>query len=425
MAQRDDSGKSSHPMVMFRWGLYVSLGVLAVLAAAAAVYTTRAVLVRVLIALFIAVSLDPAVRMLTRRGLRRGLAVLVIFLVAGGLVAAFLVSVIPAMIHQFQALVHDFPGYFASLQERSARLRGLSDHFHLTSKIHGFLASLPGKLGSGLLGYTRRLFGALASALTVAVLTVYFMTDLPRLRHGVRRLFPKAHRARFGHIADVVVDKVGDYMIGNLLISLAAGLASFAVFAGLGVPFAVPLAFVVAVCDLIPMIGATLGAVICVLAALLTTELWPTTVIVAIFFVAYQQLENYVIAPRILRHTVSMSAGAVLLAALIGGTLLGLVGALMAIPIAAALKVVLAEQLHARDAADAETGASGDDEAVVPPGFAGNATPAPGPDGKTTPAPEPDGKATHPPEPGSKTTHPPEPDGKATHTPTPATTNRC
>ena len=82
-------------------------------------YTTRAVLVRVLIALFIAVSLDPAVRMLTRRGMRRGLAVLVIFLVAGGLVAAFLVSVIPAMIHQFQALVHDFPGYFASLQERS------------------------------------------------------------------------------------------------------------------------------------------------------------------------------------------------------------------------------------------------------------------------------------------------------------------
>jgi len=177
----------------------------------------------------------------------------------------------------------------------------------------------------------------------------------------------------------VVVEKVGDYMIGNLLISLAAGLASFAVFAGLGVPFAVPLAFVVAVCDLIPMIGATLGAVICVLAALLTTELWPTTVLVAIFFVAYQQLENYVIAPRILRHTVSMSAAAVLLAALIGGTVLGLVGALMAIPIAAALKVVLTEQLHARDAADADSEASGDHEAVEPPGPDGEAAPAPAP----------------------------------------------
>ncbi len=352
-------GVGVRPITMFRWGLYVSLGVLAVLASAAAVYTTRAVLVRVLIALFIAVSLDPAVRMLTRRGMRRGLAVLLIFLVAGGLVAAFLASVIPAMVHQFQALLHDFPGYVATLQERSARFRALSDRFHLTSKVQGLLTSLPGRLGSGLLGFTRRLFGALFSTLTVGVLTVYFMADLPRLRHGVQRLFPKVHRARTGRIADVMVDKVGAYMIGNLLISLAAGVASFAIFMALGVPFAVPLAFVVALCDLIPMIGATLGAIICVLAALLTTELWPTTVIVALFFVAYQQLENYFIAPRILRHTVSLSAAAVLLAALIGGTVLGLVGALMAIPVAAALKVVLAEQLHARDAASADAAGPG------------------------------------------------------------------
>jgi predicted PurR-regulated permease PerM len=341
-------------MTMFRWGAYVSLGALAVLAAAAAVYTTRAVLIRVLIALFIAISLDPAVRMLTRRGMRRGLAVLIIFLVASGLVAAFLVSVIPALVHQFEALVRDFPGYLASLQERSARFRGLSDRFQLTSRIQGLLADLPGRLGSGLLGLTRRLFGALFSTLTVLVLTIYFMADLPRLRHGVMRLFPQAHRARFGQVSQVMVDKVGDYMIGNLLISLAAGLASFAVLQALGVPFAVPLAFVVALCDLIPMIGAALGAVVCVLAALLTTDLWPTTVIVALFFVAYQQLENYLIAPRILRHTVSLSAAAVLLASLIGGTVLGLVGALMAIPVAAGLKVVLAERLQARDGAKHE-----------------------------------------------------------------------
>lgn len=339
-------------MTMFRWGVYVSLGALAVLAAAAAVYTTRAVLIRVLIALFIAISLDPAVRMLTRRGMRRGLAVLLIFLVAGGLVAAFLVSVIPALVHQFEALVQDFPGYLASLQERSAQFRGLSDRFQLTSRLQDLLANLPGQLGSGLLGLTRRLFGALFSTLTVLVLTVYFMADLPRLRHGVLLLFPHAHRARFGRVADVMVDKVGDYMIGNLLISLAAGLATFAALEALGVPFAVPLAFVVALFDLIPMIGAALGAVVCVLAALLTTDLWPTTVIVALFFVAYQQLENYLIAPRILRHTVSLSAAAVLLASLIGGTVLGLVGALMAIPVAAGLKVVLAERLEARDGAE-------------------------------------------------------------------------
>jgi predicted PurR-regulated permease PerM len=342
------------PGQMFRWGVYVSLGVLAVLAAAAAVYTTRAVLVRVLIALFIAVSLDPAVRALTRRGMRRSTAVLVIFLIACGLTAAFLVSVIPAMVHQFQSLVHDFPGYIASLSDRSARFRQLTDRFHLTGKVQDLIAGLPGKLGGGLLGFTRRLFGAMFDTLTVLVLTIYFMADMPRLRHGAMLLFPRARRAHAGRVADVMVDKVGSYMIGNLLISLAAGLASFAVLAALGVPFAVPLAFAVALCDLIPMIGATLGAVICVLAALLTTELWPTTVVVAIFFVAYQQVENYLLAPRILRHTVSLSAAAVLLAGLIGGTVLGLIGALMAIPVAAALKVVLAERLRARDSADAD-----------------------------------------------------------------------
>ena len=275
-----------------------------------------------------------------------------IFLITAGLMAGFLVSVIPSMVHQFQALVHDFPGYVASLSDRSARFRQLTDRYHLTSKIQDLLASLPGRLGGGALGVTRRLFGALFDTLTVVVFTIYFMADMPRLRQNVIRLFPKARRAQAGRVADVMVDKVGSYMIGNLLISLVAGLASFAVFAILGVPFAVPLAFVVAVCDLIPMIGATLGAVICVLAALLTTELWPTTVVVAIFFVVYQQVENYFIAPRVLRSTVSLSAAAVLLAGLIGATVLGLIGALMAIPVAAALKVIFAERLAIRDAAD-------------------------------------------------------------------------
>src|SRR6185312_2901353 len=356
-------GSGVRPGLMFRWGVYVSLGVLAVLAAAAAVYTTRAVLVRVLIALFIAVSLDPAVRALTRRGMRRSVAVLVIFLIACGLVAALLVSVIPAMVHQFQSLVHDFPGYIASLSDRSARFRQLTDRFHLTGKVQELIASLPGKLGGGALGFTRRLFGAMFDTLTVLVLTIYFMADMPRLRHSAMLLFPRARRVHAGRVADVMVDKVGSYMIGNLLISLAAGLASFAVFAALGVPFAVPLAFAVALCDLIPMIGATLGAVICILAALLTTELWPTTVIVAIFFVLYQQVENYWIAPRILHSTVSLSAPAVLLSGLIGGTVLGLIGALMAIPIAAGLKVVLGERLQARDAADPDPDADPDADA--------------------------------------------------------------
>jgi hypothetical protein len=129
-------------------------------------------------------------------------------------------------------------------------------------------------------------------------------------------------------------------------------------FTALGVPFSVPLAFVVALTDLIPMIGATLGAIIAVVLTLFASKLWPTTVLVALFFVVYQQVENYLIAPRILRSTVNLSAVAVLVAGLIGATALGLVGALMAIPVAAAMKVLLTEQLEARDAAEAKAATS-------------------------------------------------------------------
>jgi predicted PurR-regulated permease PerM len=348
----DGAGAATSPRTMFRWGVYVSLGVLAVALVSISVYNTRGILIEVLIALFIAVSLDPAVRRLNRWGMRRGWAVTVILLITIGIVAGFLVSVIPTMVHQFQALIHDFPGYVKEFQNRSPGFRRISDRYHLTTRIEGLLASLPGKISAGAITVTRRLFGALFTTLTVLVLTIYFMADLPRLRHSAARLFPKAHRAEVAKITDVMVDKVGDYMIGNLAISLFAGLATFVTFTALGLPFAVPVGFAVAVFDLIPMIGATLGAIVCVGVSLLTSNIWPETVVVVIFFVGYQQIENYLISPRVQKKAVSLSAAAVLLAGLIGATVLGLIGALMAIPVAAALKVIFAERLAIRDAAD-------------------------------------------------------------------------
>ena len=386
-------------MALFRWGVYVSLGVLATAVAAAAVYTARGVLIWALIAMFLAISLDPAVRMLVRWHIRRGLAILVVVLVTLGLVAAFLQSVIPAMADQFPALVKAFPHYLARLQDRSSSFRQISDRYHLTSQINKLLASLPARLSSGALGFTKRLFSALASTLTVSVLTVYFLADLPRLRRGTALLFPRAHRARFARIADVMVDKVGAYMIGNILISLIAGVAAFAALTALGVPFAVPLAFLVAVTDLIPMVGATLGAVICVTVALLATRLWPTSVLVAVFFVAYQQMENYLIAPRIMRRPVQLSPAAVLLAGLIGGAALGLIGALMAIPITAGIKVLMSERLQARDAADIDSAgidaaAPGDGETAPQPGHPGQAPPHTPPPGAARPVHRGSGPAT-------------------------------
>src|SRR5829696_7589398 len=257
------------PGLVFRYGALFSLGAAATIVGLYSLYTVRAILVRILIALFIAVSLDPAVRQLARRGMRRGFAVALIFALALVLVSAFLVSVIPPLVTQFGNLVDDLPDYLHRLQSNSSQFRELNDRYNVSDQLQGMVGTLPSRLGTGLLGFAGRVFGAVFNGLTVLVFTVYFMADMPRIRSGLVRLFPVWRRPQ----ARQVVDLVGGYMIGNIIISLIAGVVSFIAFTILGVPFPVPLAFVVAICDLIPMIGATLGAIIGVTVALFSTDL--------------------------------------------------------------------------------------------------------------------------------------------------------
>jgi predicted PurR-regulated permease PerM len=339
--------------IVFRWSIVAALGVLVVVLGTQAVLAMKNILVLVLISLFIAVSLDPAVRWLTRRNMRRGFAVALIFCLAFGLVVALIAATGPPLVGEAVQLGKNFPGYIDDLNERSRAFRSLSDRYGLTEQIIKLASTLPGKIGTGVLGFLGAFFGTLFTALLVIVLSIYFMADLPRLRRGAARLFPAPKRPHVRRVVDVVVDKVGAYMIGNLLISLVAGVTTFIALTVLDVQFALPLALAVAIFDLFPMIGATLGAVVTVLVTWITTDLWPTTVIVIIFFVVYQQLENYLIAPRILRNTVDLPAVAVLLAGLVGGTLLGLIGALMAIPIAAVVKVLATPMLEEFDEAEA------------------------------------------------------------------------
>jgi predicted PurR-regulated permease PerM len=330
---------------VFRWAVVGTAGVLVVLLVAYAFYAARGILVLVLIGLFVAVSLDPAVRWLIRRGLRRSVAVAVVVLVLVALFSLFLWSLVPPVVEQGGKLFGDLPGYLGRLSDRSRAVREIADRYHLTERLTSLVASLPGRLAGGAFGYLQRFLGTLASTLTVLVLSTYFMVDMPRLQRGLVELFPPRRRARVAEIADVVVDKVGGYMIGNILISLFAGASSLVCLELVGVPYALPLAVTVAIADLIPMIGATLGAVICVIVSVFTVGIWPRSVIVLLFFIAYQQLENYVISPRVMRNTVDLPAVAVLLAALIGGTMLGLVGAVMAIPIAASVRVVMSRMV--------------------------------------------------------------------------------
>jgi predicted PurR-regulated permease PerM len=346
---------------VFRRSVAAALGVLLVGIAAYLVYQVRDLLVQVLVAVFIAVSLDPLVRWLTKRNVKRPLAVALIlgaFLVLLGLL--MWLGLTP-MLSQVGHLASDFPTFLNEVRERSPVLRDLEARFHLRPRVDEFAATFLDRIQQQGLAFGRRFLGALVSALLISVLTVYLLADLPRLRRSVIRLFPLRHRTRASHAVNVMVDKVGQYMIGNLLISLIAGVTSYIALVSLDVPFAVPLAVFVAITDLIPMIGAMLGAVVCTIVAVATTDVWPNAVILALFFLVYQQVENYVIAPRVMRNSVDMSAVAVLLAALVGGSVLGLIGALMAIPVAAAIKVLATPMLEARDAAHAAQGDGGVD----------------------------------------------------------------
>ena len=321
-----------------------AVGILLVTVAAIAVYTIRDVVVRMVIALFIAMSLDPAVRWLVKRGVRRSIAVTVIIVLALGLVTGFIWSIAPPLARQATSLAEDLPDYAQRLYDRSATYREFADQYGVTQKITDFLSSLPAKIGPDVFGIAQRFLTALLNMLLIIVLTVYFMVDLPRMRRGAVRLAPVERRKRVAEILNVVVDKVGGYMIGNLIISLFAGISTFVCLSAVGVPFALPLAFFVAITDLIPLVGATIGAVGCVMVSLFTVDLLPQALVVLVFFIVYQQVENYVIVPRVLRNTVDLSSVSVLVAALIGGSILSAVGALMAIPIAAAIKVLMVSE---------------------------------------------------------------------------------
>jgi predicted PurR-regulated permease PerM len=348
---------AEHPIVaamtsgqVFRWAVAAALGVLSVSIISAALYNVRNILVLVVIALFIAISLDPAVRWLIRHGIRRSISVSIILLFVLGLMAVFVWSIVPPLIDEGSSLLKKLPEYVRELPARSESLRKFGEQYNLTTKITDYAAGLPAQIvGSGV-GFLRRFLGAVLSGLTVLVLTIYFMADLPRLRRGIVRLFPRTQRTWVGEAVDVVVDKVGAYMIGNIIISMVAGVSTFVCLQVLRVDYALPLALAVAIADMIPLIGASLGAAVCMLVTVFTADLWPTAVIVLIFFVVYQQVENYLIAPRVLRNTVDLPALAILLTALIGGSVLGLVGALMAIPIAAAVKVLLSPTIAAMHA---------------------------------------------------------------------------
>lgn len=309
-----------------------------------AAYQIRHILVLAIISMFLAIGLDPVVRTLNKIHLKRSQAVALVFLGLVVFVTGFVASVTPPLIRQTQKLVRELPDYVEHLSDRSERFQALDERYDLTKNLRsqvGNIGQVAARSAGSAVGVLQGVASRLFNLLTVMILTIYFLLDLPQLRTGANRLVPMSKRKRFEELSDVVFDRISGYMIGQLTVSLIAGGTSLVALTLLKVPFSLPLAMWVAVASLIPMVGATLGAVAAVVVAFFSsTAIGVGTVI---FFVIYQQVENYVIAPRVMKKAVNISAAAVILSALIGATLLGFVGALLAIPVAASLKVITRE----------------------------------------------------------------------------------
>jgi predicted PurR-regulated permease PerM len=301
----------------------------------------RSVLVLIGLALFIAAGLDPAVGWLTRHGVRRWAAVLLTLLAVTAAVAAFLAAAIPPLAAQTTALVAELPRYMHSLQDHNSQLGRLDAQYHIQQRLSRLISTRGSSLIGGVLGAGELVLGAASSLLIVAVLSVYFLADMPRIKLFAYRLAPHSRRTRVILIGDEIFAKVGGFVLGNFLTSVIAGLGTYLWMLAFGLPYPILLGIFVAFMDLIPVIGSTIGGAVVTLVALSVSV--PIAVATLGFYIAYRLAEDYLLVPRVMGRTVRVPGVVSVVAVLVGGTLMGIVGALVAIPAAAALRLLLEE----------------------------------------------------------------------------------
>jgi predicted PurR-regulated permease PerM len=322
-------------------GMAAAAGVAITYGLAELLIRARSVLVLIGLALFIAAGLDPVVGFLTKRGLPRWSAVVIILLAVAGVIAGFFTAAIPPMTQQVTSLIHQLPHYAHQLQDHNSELGRLNQRYQIQQRVTKLLSTKGTALIGGALGAGELVLGAATSVLVVIVLSVYFLSALPRVKVFAYRLAPQSRRTRVILIGDEIFTKVGGYVLGNFLTSAIAGLGTFLWLVIFGVPYPLLLALLVAFLDLIPVIGSTVGGAIVALVSLTISV--PVALATVGFYVAYRLAEDYFIVPRIMGRTVQVPAVVTVLAVLVGGALMGIIGALVAIPVAAALRLLLQE----------------------------------------------------------------------------------
>ncbi len=292
------------------------------------------------LALFIAIGLNPIIEFLESKSLPRGAAVAIVTLGFLVVVVGFIVVAVPPIAHEVNVLITNYPRYKADLIAGHGWAGRLTHKLHLTGYLDG-KSKLKVPVAGGILGAGRILLSVGVATVSVVALTIYFLIALPGVKKLWLSLIARSRRERVSLLTDEVFDRVGGFMLGNLLTSLVSAIGTYIWLVALGVPYALLLALVVGVFDLIPMVGSTIAGIAVTLVAL--TKGLTVGIATACFYIAYRFLEDYLLNPRVMKHTVRVTPGLTIVATLIGASLLGIIGALIAVPIAATIQLLLQE----------------------------------------------------------------------------------
>jgi predicted PurR-regulated permease PerM len=323
-------------------GLVASAGVAITYGAVRVLGSISPVLILIGVALFFALGLEPAVSGLVNRKLPRWAAVTLVVVVTFALLAGAVAAAIPPLVEQTRQFIGQAPHYLQQAQDHSSVIGRLNDRFHLQQRITEILNASGGPAVGGVVKAGSAVFAALSDVGIVAVLTVYFLADMPRIRATLYRLVPGSRRPRAILLGDEVLAKVGYYVLGNVATSVIAGAATFVWCVIFDVPYPLLLGVFVAILDLIPYGSTVAGFVV---AAVALTVSIPVSIATVAFYVVFRWFEDYLLVPKVIGRAVKVPGGVTVVAVLIGAALLGIVGALVAIPVAAALQLLAQELL--------------------------------------------------------------------------------
>jgi len=329
----------------FQIGFFAALGAIAAYGLISTVVNLRTVVVMIMLSLAIALGLNPAVSWLHNHGLRRGAAV---FLVALSLVLVMVLAgwaLIPVVTEQVNLLITEAPNYLTNLRQNSA-IADFDNQFKVIDKAVQYFTSgeLLGGFFGGLVGASQLVAGMLFTTVLTTVLTLYFLTTLPTIKELIYQLAPASKRPRVKYLANEMFKRVGGYVSGLFTVVVIAMTVAYIFLNIVGLSqYALALTVVVGMFAFVPIVGPTISTIIM---SIVGFAISPTTgLIVLIFFLSYQQVDAYVIQPRVFARSVQIPAVLVMLAALSGGLLLGIVGAILAIPVTAALLLLYREVL--------------------------------------------------------------------------------